>query len=288
MAWTQTDGGGQGVMENPQNAHITGGIRGADTSLYASGTVQLHPLGTRRQVGERVFRYAKFNATTKAGDLCAVDASVGHEAAAPGMLTNSAGTATDISASGATQIFLTTSNFTSDDVVNAFADGYLRVGLATATNNAIYDIKSSTVGSGVTANMIEFNLYGEGTHLPIDSEDRISVHANLYAHATPYIDAQDNNVIGVTSVIQAANDYGWLQTWGPACVFCECPIASVAGYIATGSVGNTGGVMPLNSAANIQSEADLDMLLTAHPIVGYFMEVVEDNGFGLIYLQIAP
>jgi len=288
MAWTQTPGKGLGHSENPHAGHITGGIRGADTSIYASGTTQLHPLGTRRQIGERVFRYAKFGGTVAASRLCAVDASVGHEPAAAGILTNSAGTATDISASGVTQLFLTTSNFDSDDVVNAFADGYLNVTLAGSVHNYIYDIESSTVGSGVTANMIEFNLYASTpTQTAIDSEDTISVHANLYANSVVYTDGTDDVVQGVSQAIQASGDYGWLQTWGPACVFTEADTAIKAGYIATGSVDNAGGVMQLGDA-NIQSEEDIGSTLTAHPIVGYFMEVVADNAYGVVYLQIAP
>lgn len=286
MAWTQTAGKGQGQMENPQNALITGGISGADTSIYASGTTQLHPLGTRRQIGERVFRYAKFVNTVGASQLCAVDASVGHEPAAAGMLTNTAGTATDASASGESTLYLTTSNFDSDDVENAFADGYIRVGLAASTHNYIYDIESNTAGSSVTTNMIQFNLYGV-TQSAIDSEDEISVHANIYANSVVYTDGTDDVVLGVSQAAQVSGDYGWLQTWGPAVCFTEADLTIAPGYIATGAASNAGGVQPLGDSS-IQSEEDVALLLVAHPIVGYFMEIVGDNSYGMVYLQIAP
>ena len=291
MVWTQTDGGGLGQLEGADSAHITGGISGADDNIYASGTSQLHPLGWRRQIGQRVFRYAKFNGTVAAGRLCSTDQSVMIEAAITTPLVNSAGSATDL-ASGQSTLYLKSSNFTTADAADIFADGYLMTVDVGAHGGYTYDIKSNSQGTlpegSTVTSVIRIDLY-DVTQTSLDSEDKIAIVGNLYNEVVIYdaTGGTDHNAVGVTTAAQVDGDFGWLQTWGPCNVLVEADQATATGYIATGSSSDDGAVQGLGDTT-IDSEDDVALALVENPPVGYFLAAVADTVNGPVYLQINP
>jgi len=294
MPWTQTDGGGLGQMQNADSAHITGGIRGADTSIYASGTAQLHPLGWRRQIGIRVFRYTKFNGTIAAGRLTAVDQSVMIQSAITTPLVNSAGAATDL-ASGQTTLYLKSSNFTTADAADIFADGYLMTVDVGAHGGYVYDIRSNSQGTlpeGATvASVIRIDLY-DSTQTSLDSEDKIALVGNIYNENVIYDATGGTDLLptGVTTTAQVDGDFGWIQTWGPSNLLVDAGGAGAnitTGFQAVGGNADDGSVMMLGEI-NLNSEDDHNLTLAEKPLLGYFMTAVADAVNGPVFLQIAP
>jgi len=224
-------------------------------SIYDSSSVQLTELGSRKVVGDRVFRYAKAAGTCGAGDIAESMPAI--------ELLTTPGT----TPAGGKQVIMTA---TAAIAANSFADGVVIVGSGAATNMGhMYKIKShSAISSAGTGAL---TLY-DPIKIAIAATDKLTVQQNMYAACVECTTAAAAVVVGVAPIAVTTGDYFWLQTWGPAGVKC--------GAAATGLVSAdvTGQCIAYDSAA---AQAALTP-------IGVAMMDVTASEYGIVYLQIAP
>lgn len=227
-------------------------------SIYDTSSIQLAQLGSRKVVGDRVFRYA-----LAGGSIAAAELAVTPNIDAKHMKTLLGTSA--VAGARTVSIVLTTSA-----AANYFAEGYMHVQSGSATKTGyMYKIKShgsiGDAGSGV------FTLY-DPVKLAINSAtDKISVWPNPYSGIVQCTD-QTGLSVGIAPIAVVSSDYFWLQTWGP------CPF--VAG---SAGVPTAGGALVAGSAGQVETSAG-----AATMIVGYSRQQGTSQEIGQGWLMIAP
>ena len=174
-------------------------------SIYKSSTYPLTDLGSRKVVGDRVFRYAKSKGIAIAGSTMQYGAETlvglpsGGTANAAGGRTLGFPCATDIAA-------------------NTYAEGYIicRKGATDSNLGMAYRVKGNSIGSsGAAVATCVLTLY-DALKFRCEATSTWSMHQNMYLDvATSTANAM---AAGVTPIVLASSEYFWLQTWGPAAV----------------------------------------------------------------------
>lgn len=226
MAHTKITVRNQGEVEDSglvnwrgdQNAVPQGG-----QSIYQSSDIPMAKLGSRKVVGDRVFRYAlSGDSAIVAGDLVAARY---FEAKCQ---TNTAGAAV---VGAKTWTYWASTNISSD----ALAEGYIWVQQCTASHEGyMYRIKThASIGSAGTGTLY---LYDAIAHTA-SADCEVGVYQNLYkgvVTATTEVDP----ITGVAPIHASSGDYFWLQTWGVAAVHQgSAGLQGVGGPIVGGSAG---------------------------------------------------
>jgi hypothetical protein len=189
-------------MSNPSNlVSILNPQIPVNQGIYEQSTTQEAPLGTRVEVGERVFRYAKAGAALAAGQI----------ACAPLAVTTAMGctVAVDTAALGKTTLTLTAGT---NIAANALADGYIAIG------------SSGLAGGGVFLKIKSHASFGSGSATCVlNVYDGIPV-STVAAGPAKMVANQFNGVIigsqavgapvGVAPIAVTSGNYCWLQTWG--------------------------------------------------------------------------
>ncbi len=186
-------------------------------SIYKSSSIQLAQIGSRKVVGDRVFRYMHAGGTIKAREGVSQGGSAGTGAGT--MITVTGGTAP----AGARRILI--DNDAAGVVAkNEFAEGYIGIDHGTASTGGtnaggyMYRIKSNPV---MTASGSEyFELY-DPLVSAVNATDHAVLYQNLYYQALVNT-ATGELPIGVCPVNVVSGDYFWGQTWGP----CYINVAS--------------------------------------------------------------
>jgi hypothetical protein len=204
-----------------------------DQSIYETSDVAKARLGTRLDVADRTFRYAKAAA---ASDLVAGRVAV-CAAASTGLGTvNLSIASTNI---GATVITCTS---TSLSTANLWAEGYFFVADLTGEGH-MYRIKGNSAGStGFTV-----TLY-DGLIAALGSASKVGISPNPYSGVTL---TATGKPMGVNPIAVTSSYYFWLQTKGLANVihqaadaaFSPLRISATAGgleAVATGTLAATG------------------------------------------------
>lgn len=172
-----------------------------DQSIYEESSDQKARLGTRLQLGDRVFRYARLSASANvnAGEvLCRPVTSASHMSA---ILTVSAAT------TGATTVNVTAS---AAMTANEYTEGYLSIASsALAGGGLMFRVKQQDTGTGVG---MAIKLYD-----PIPGSIGAGP-ADLIPN--PYnkvkVDSKVTGVpAGVAPIDVTTSNYFWLQTYGP-------------------------------------------------------------------------
>jgi len=185
-------------------------------SVHKTSSVQLAPLGARRVVGDRVFRYAQIGAVAAgAGDVMQAPAAI----ASNFQYITTAGSSDP--AGGKTFTFYASAA----KAANQYAEGLLWSQSGTAANlGQIYRVKShAAIGAASTGTLY---LY-DSLRLVPNTADLWSIQGNPYKLVTQN-SAGAQLSVGVMNVNATTNDYLWIQTWGP------CAVKS---FVATGLVG---------------------------------------------------
>lgn len=192
-------------------------------SIYEVNTTQQAPLGTRLEVGDRVFYYAYCSASQARGTvLCAKGPVASHNGA---LCTFAAAT------TGATSVTITAGVAMA---ANQYAEGYLGVSKGTQ-GGSVYRIKShAAISSGGTGSI---TLY-DALHKDIGAADECGFINNLYDEVAVGSSALAVPVC-VPMVDVTASGYFWGQTYGPAAPLNQAatPAASIL------VPGTTGGVL---------------------------------------------
>jgi len=198
-----------------------------DQSIYESNTTQQAPLGTRLEVGDRVFYYAQAENTYVAGTvLCSPVMSASHQA---DILTPVA------ASSGSQALSITLGEEVS---ANQYAEGYLAVSNGTAGDENVgylYRIKSHTAVA--SAGTLVLNLY-DPLEKKITTAAELNLVPNMYNSVTIGSSAL-GLAVGVAPCDVTSAGYFWLQTYGPAAPLNEDATPAAVAV----KLGTTGGVL---------------------------------------------
>ena len=231
---------------------------------FVSSATQQHPLGTRGsdQMG-RVYRYALAGAS----DLVA-----GNVVQSPAIVTTNLAATAPVVGIGATSFQFTPGATTQS--ANANAEGFLQVD-TTPGNGYTYTIKDHPAIASTTA--FTLNLFPEESiQVALTASSRLGIIQNLYAGViqSPVTTATGSQV-GVAGYIIKANQYGWIQTWGPASVLINGTPALGACVVSPSAT--TAGAVDVITTTN---------LVTAQ-IVGYMMQIGVSTKNNFVYLKIS-
>lgn len=240
-----------------------------DQSVYETASVQLADLGSRKVVGDRVFRYAQAGGgvTIGAGEVCQtspVSSANGALGAVSSVIKVTAGTVNQ--AGGKVFNFY----FATSAAANFWAEASIYSQSGTAANmGQMYRVKSHASVSDTAK--VDLVLYDPLTRTS-NVTDSWSIKSNIYKGVTQAT-AATYSAAGVALVSCTTGDYFWLQTWGPVNVKAG---AAVIDGISVG-MGATGQVQGLTVVTS-----------TVPAKIGFAMQTLTVSEYGLIFLEIAP
>ncbi len=218
-------------------------------SVYKTASIPLAQLGSRKVVGDRVFRYALSADTIAAGLI------VGATNADAKLLKTTIGTDWVVE-SRIIALYAST-----DVTKDQFAEGYVWVAQGTAANEGyMYRVKSNDA----TSSLGDYNvtLY-DSIVQTADVADKCSIIPNLYYNA---VLGTDETVvpIGIAPIAVVSSDYFWLQTWGPTAVQVgSAGVAAKGEEVTVGSAGmseTTSGEFVIGVALNTGSALDSQLV----------------------------
>ena len=207
---------------------------------FIQGTTKLFPLGTELVYGQRTFRYAFMNGAVTAGKLVQQAPHVAHHINMT--ITNAdADGATFSHAVGSTTISVETNG--TNLVANEFADGYLLVNDQEGEGQLLR-IKSNPAHVHGTDATAIFTTYDPLTTAIVKNSSQVSAHHNVYNHVIIAPAAETGAVVGATVIDMLDNNYGWVQTNGPAGLLAGATM--VLGHKFMRSDSTAGAIMPDN------------------------------------------
>lgn len=236
--------------------------------IYEESTTQNAPLGTRLQVGERVFRYASNGTTALAAGKFVKSIVV------PSSNINKA-----VAAAAATGDYTVT--LTTSYAVTTAVDGYMQIN-DEAGEGLQYKIRLCEANAD-TSTSTDFTLY-DPIITALTTSSEATIVYNQYQGLT-IVSATTDRVMGVppipvTASTSSTTYYFWLQTWGPACILSEGtpPAGESVVHAISGSIG---GVTTAIAAGGFGTG-------TTIPSVGRMMLVGVDTEYKPVYLTICP
>ena len=193
-----------------------------DQSIYEQSTTKKAALGTRLEVGERVFRYAK------AGDT-GLGISAGRIACSVIDVSLHGGTYVSfaVATTGATSLSATATGTFATDV---FVDGFVVFGGGTRAGE-VYKIKSHGTGVATVPIVLYDPIVGTVT--------ATSLGAVIPSRFVCEISTGSQGPVGVSMIDVTAGNYFWLQTKGPAGVIAAATPAAHEPL----TIGTTGAVI---------------------------------------------
>lgn len=238
-------------------------------SVYESSTVPLAELGSRKVVGDRVFRYAQAGGgvTINAGDVVQVSPAAsagGCLGAVNGYISVTAATVNQADGKAFLYYFATSA------AANLFAEGYLYSQSGTAANmGQMYRIKEhSSVADTSNATLVLYDPLTRTSNVT----DKWSLRMNQYKSVTQAT-AATNVAAGVALIALTTSDYFWLQTWGPVNV--KAGVGVIDGIsVGMGATGQVAGVTVVTG--------------TVPASIGWAMQTLTVSERGMIWLTIAP
>jgi hypothetical protein len=263
---------------------LGGGASSVKQGLYTNSTTQNGKVGSKLEFesGE-IFRYCYFITAVPAGEVAALDSSLAIQTSFDAAFTDSAGTAKDDYGTNDSVIYVQTSDITSDDLANVWADGWLMVTDAGGEGHK-YKIKGHEAGSATTANVMRIDLYDPLAEA-IASEASACIVGNRYSTLAVANAATDDVCVGIPVVDAAATSYGWVQTKGTSLVLADESAGTIAaGTIAVLSDAVDGAAAPLGQGSP-NSEENLGDLIT-EPVLGTFMTVAVNGEHVAIDLRL--
>ena len=238
-------------------------------SIYSESLTATCSLGTRLQLGNRIFHYAKAGASALvAGKLCESAAFGGSLSVIELGLTVPA----TCPANG--NIVYATANATDAVTKDQFAGGYLYVDSGSAAQGVgqTYKIKGNTaaVAGALITITVDDNLV-----IAISTSATVGIIANLYKNILTQATTPVGVPVGVPLIAVTATYYCWLQTWGPCCTLYS-GAAGLNKQVIEGPA-HAGSVAPQLAGSNS----------AIAPQIGMSLDTVADHKYGLINLQIA-
>ena len=230
-----------------------------------TGTTQLHPYGTRMVLPDgRVYYYGQTDGAQTAGAICQ---------SAVGIANHDMDLATNTASAGDKSVTVTVGG--TAVTANQYADGYLYVNDGTGEGH-IYKIRQhdaiSSSGSGA------INLYdGDAIATGFAAATIAGLAKNPYKDFIVYPTTSTGHAVGVAATDFDDDDFGWLQTWGPAAVLCD--VAFVIGNHVRVSDGTAGSGEPLDRDASNENDEVIGVASVIAPVT---------TDYGFVNLTINP
>ena len=219
-------------------------------SIYKTSSIQLAQMGSRKVVGDRVFRYAKANQTVQKGIVCS---QIGSGTTAGNTVVYAT---SNVGLPGARVVTL--HNPGALLAKNEYAEGYLlhETGSGSRTVGGwLYRIKSHAAQA--VSNSAAFTLYDPLVG-SIAIADTVTLLKNIYMDVGSCTAA--HIPIGVAPIDVTKNDYFWLQTWGPS----AANVASANTFGSVVFIGTSGQCIGSSGGANgVHAEVGTLMLAAA-------------------------
>lgn len=255
------------MQTRPAAQHMgSGPLLVSGQGIYEESSTQRFILGTRLQVGERVFRYAVTNGAQTAGIIAQAPTLGG--ATTTLQTTQAVTVAAPI---GATDVYVNA--LTTAQAAELFADGWASIFDASATACFLYLVRKNTAlaTSGTTSYI---TLYDE-LHIALTTSDQVSLITNPYKDVVAVSSATTltGAPMGVPPVAITDNYYFWLQTWGP-CAILPSAALDFDEYV-TMSDTNAGYVEADAASANTMS-------------IGRVLHIGTASEASIVYLMLAP
>ncbi len=148
----------------------------------------------------------------------------------------------------------------------------------------VYRIKGNSATSGPATSDVRLEFYDK-IETTVGSGAAVFVVGNLYADLKS-VDATasiDYMAVGVSCAEQAANDFGWVQTWGPTAMRADGTISGGGVLTAASDAGTGSGRVDVIGGAGSGVVS-----LQTEPIIGYAMHDSLISRSFLVNLQISP
>lgn len=260
----KTYGPGGGFDDNPKR--YFGSIsRGYDQKPLTTSTAQNAPLGAVLEYQDGTqFRYSLAAAAINVANICASDLLTAANAG-PGLIT--VDNSLTAAAIGATSVILTHAAVASA-AKDAFAGSKLIIEGGAGVGHA-YPIVSSTAGSPTTLSLHpDFPL---AVALTTATDVTIVQHNCFEVITALAVAAAKTNLVGITPVAVADNEYFWMQTKGLANVQFDAAVSIADGGNVT--LSDTAGQAQLQDAFADQT-------------IGWSRSLVADTLYGAVWLDL--
>lgn len=203
---------------------------------YEESSSQEFPLGTKLEIGDRVFRYVLNGAS---------GISAGKVVMMPVVVSDATDMAVDTMAANSTSLTGVTNGGSTAITADEYADGWAHVNSGTAIGTCLQIKSHPAVATSASA---EFKLYDRVPLAFAAASTVCLTHSKYYkviVVATGTLGAvPTSQMIGATIVALTANYYGWVLTKGPGALLAEG--TTVQGGPVRPSEGTAGSVTPHN------------------------------------------
>ena len=230
-----------------------------------TGTTQIHPYGTRMVLPDgRVYYYGQTDGAQTAGAICQ---------SAVGVANHDMDLATNTASAGDKSVTVTVGGTAATE--DQYKDGYLYVNDGTGEGH-IYKIRQhdaiDSSGSGA------INLYdGDPILVAYAAATIVGLAKNPYKDFIVFPTTATGHPVGVAPTDFDDDDYGWLQTWGPAAVLCD--VAFVIGNHVRVSDNTAGSGEPLDRDGSAEDEVVIGIASLIAPVT---------TDYGYVNLTINP
>ena len=246
-------------------AFIYGKIGGNPGDEKATGTTQLHPLGTSMVLPDgRVYYYGFANGAITAGKICQNAVGIANHDMDLAVNTASAGDKSLAVTVGGTAV-------TEDQ----YKDGLVYVNDGTGEGHTYMIRQHDAINSSAEGTI---NLYdSDPIKVAFAAATIVGLMKNQYHDFIVYPTTGTGHAVGVTATDIADDAYGWLQTWGPAAVLCD--VAFVIGNHVRASDGTAGSGEPLDRDGSNENEESIGVATLIAPVT---------TDYGVVDLRIRP
>lgn len=189
-----------GALELYANGKLVNLYMGDPTAIYTASSTQAYDLGTRLQVDNRVFRYAKAGTSgvnAGWGAFFEITQTMAYEAI------HVAATAGD------TTVTIVQPSIGEND----WAGGYIILGHNSAATEQNRRIVSNTASDGATTHVV-VTLDGP-LHVSLSTSEGVEIIPDIYSNLQTKGSQEYCGVAGVPAVTTTTGNYFWVQTWGP-------------------------------------------------------------------------
>jgi len=212
--------------------------RGAQ-GIFELSTVQRYEIGSRMQVGIKVFHYALVGV-----GATGLQVGMGAKTRNPQDIGFSAIPATGARVAGAMTLLLTVGAGDGPARDGSFPVNHLRGGHAIIRTGGGIDINIGIASHPVKAAGAGTLLVTLETPLPaaVAVANQQEVMASPYANVVSNVDVvapqEWDPIVGMPMMIAPAGNFVWLQTWGPYVGICEAQVGAAASRLAVYAAGN--------------------------------------------------
>ena len=231
----------------------------------ATGTTKLHPYGTRMVLPDgRVYYYGQTDGAQTAGAICQ---------SAVGIANHDMDLATNTASAGDKSVTVTVGGTAATE--DQYADGYLYINDGTGQGHN-YKIRQhdaiDSSGSGAI-NLMD----GDAIIVGFEAATIAGLAKNPYKDFIVFPTTGTGHPVGVAPTDFDDDDYGWLQTWGPAAVLCD--VAFVVGNHVRVSDNTAGSGEPLDRDGSAEDEVVIGIASLIAPVT---------TDYGYVNLTINP